>query len=112
MLVRSYFKINRFHLPRLSCLAFQHSLPRKTNAFSHQSFDTSASMNSEKRSPPRYPTGYDLLLDRRINKGTAFTIEERQLYRIHGLLPPTISTPQLQVERFIENLRNMPDDLS
>ncbi|CAF1124144.1 unnamed protein product [Adineta steineri] len=112
MLVRSNFKINRFHLPRLSCLAFQHSLPRKTNAFSHQSFDTSASMNSEKMSLPRYPTGYDLLLDRRINKGTAFTIEERQLYRIHGLLPPTISTPQLQVERFIENLRNMPDDLS
>lgn len=31
---------------------------------------------------------------------------------IHGLLPPTVSTPQLQVERFMENLRNMPDDLA
>ncbi|UJR16348.1 hypothetical protein I4U23_003253 [Adineta vaga] len=60
----------------------------------------------------RYPTGYELLLDRRANKGTAFSIEERQLYRIHGLLPPTVSTPDLQMERFMENLRNMPDDLS
>ncbi|CAF1661213.1 unnamed protein product, partial [Adineta ricciae] len=38
--------------------------------------------------------------------------EERQTYRIHGLLPPTVATPNLQVERFMENLRNMPDDLS
>ncbi|CAF2066686.1 unnamed protein product [Rotaria magnacalcarata] len=60
----------------------------------------------------RFITGYDVLLDRRTNKGTAFTIEERQIYRIHGLLPPTVATSELQVERFMENLRNMPDDLS
>jgi malate dehydrogenase (oxaloacetate-decarboxylating)(NADP+) len=47
-----------------------------------------------------------------VTQGTAFSIEERQMYRIHGLLPPTISTPDLQVERFMENLRSMPDDLS
>ena len=34
------------------------------------------------------------------------------MYRIHGLLPPTVATPELQVERFMENLRHMPDDLS
>ncbi|CAF2604600.1 unnamed protein product [Rotaria sp. Silwood2] len=60
----------------------------------------------------RFITGYEVLLDRRANKGTAFSIEERQIYRIHGLLPPTIATAELQIERFMENLRNMPDDLA
>ncbi|CAF3225918.1 unnamed protein product [Rotaria sp. Silwood2] len=57
-------------------------------------------------------TGRDVLLDGRTDKGTAFTIEERQVLRIHGLLPPSIATLELQVERFMENLRHMPDDLS
>ncbi|CAF5058770.1 unnamed protein product, partial [Rotaria sp. Silwood1] len=57
----------------------------------------------------RLLTGYEILIDRRANKGTAFTIEERQTFRIHGLLPPTVTTPHLQVERLMENLRNMPD---
>ncbi|CAF1476136.1 unnamed protein product [Rotaria sp. Silwood1] len=60
----------------------------------------------------RLLTGYEILIDRRANKGTAFTIEERQTFRIHGLLPPTVTTPHLQVERVMENLRNMPDDLA
>lgn len=47
-----------------------------------------------------------------ITQGTAFSIEERQAYRIHGLLPPTVATPEVQVERFMENLRNLSDDLS
>ncbi|CAF2689238.1 unnamed protein product [Rotaria sp. Silwood2] len=59
-----------------------------------------------------YSTGYDVLHNRRANKGLAFSIEERQAYRIRGLLPPTVSTPLLQVERFMENLRKMPDDLT
>ncbi|CAF4409485.1 unnamed protein product [Rotaria sp. Silwood2] len=60
----------------------------------------------------RFLTGRDVLLNERTDKGTAFTIEERQLLRIHGLLPPSIATIDLQVERFMENLRHMPDDLS
>ncbi|CAF4839376.1 unnamed protein product [Rotaria sp. Silwood1] len=59
-----------------------------------------------------YSTGYDVLHNRRANKGLAFSIEERQAYRIRGLLPPNISTPHLQVERIMENLRKMPDDLT
>ncbi|CAF3356919.1 unnamed protein product [Rotaria socialis] len=60
----------------------------------------------------RYLIGRDVLLDGRTDKGTAFSIEERQALRIHGLLPPSIASPELQVERFMENLRNLPDDLS
>ncbi|CAF4012585.1 unnamed protein product [Rotaria sp. Silwood2] len=60
----------------------------------------------------RYLIGRNVLLDGRTDKGTAFSIEERQALRIHGLLPPSIATIELQIERFMENLRLMPDDLS
>lgn len=44
-------------------------------------------------------SGYDLLLHPRLNKGTAFTYEERTAFRLHGLLPPSIGTLEEQRER-------------
>ena len=44
-------------------------------------------------------SGYDLLLDPRLNKGTAFTEDERDVFGLHGLLPPTVGTLEIQVER-------------
>jgi malate dehydrogenase (oxaloacetate-decarboxylating) len=44
-------------------------------------------------------SGYDLLLHPRLNKGTAFTYEERSAFRLHGLLPPHIGTLEEQRER-------------
>ncbi|CAF1003127.1 unnamed protein product [Adineta ricciae] len=89
---------------------YQYFLSRRSITMAYEKIKTT--QTSDKMTTSRYPTGYDLLLDPRANKGTAFSIDERQLCRIHGLLPPTVSTPRLQVERFMENLRNMPDDLS
>ena len=49
-------------------------------------------------------SGYDLLLHPRLNKGTAFTYEERTAFRLHGLLPPHIGTLEEQRERRIRAL--------
>jgi malate dehydrogenase (oxaloacetate-decarboxylating) len=44
-------------------------------------------------------TGYDLLLHPGLNKGTAFTEEERTSFGLHGLLPPHIGTLEDQRAR-------------
>jgi hypothetical protein len=44
-------------------------------------------------------TGWDLLADPLLNKGTAFTEAERDTFGLHGLLPPHIGTLDEQVSR-------------
>ena len=44
-------------------------------------------------------TGYALLNDPRLNKGTAFTDEERDTFALHGLLPPHMGTIEDQTAR-------------
>jgi malate dehydrogenase (oxaloacetate-decarboxylating) len=43
--------------------------------------------------------GFELLHNARLNKGTAFTEEERTAFALHGLLPPHIGTLEDQRER-------------
>ena len=43
--------------------------------------------------------GVDLLLNSRLNKGTAFSEEERDTFCLHGLLPPHIGTLEDQRAR-------------
>jgi malate dehydrogenase (oxaloacetate-decarboxylating) len=51
-------------------------------------------------------SGYDLLNNPRLNKGTAFTEEERDAFALHGLLPPHVGTLEEQVERRKKALEN------
>ncbi len=53
-------------------------------------------------------TGYDLLLHPGLNKGTAFTEEERTAFGLHGLLPPHIGTLEDQRARRKAALDNEP----
>src|SRR5476649_2245998 len=53
---------------------------------------------------------YDLINQPRLNKGTAFTEEERDLFHLHGLLPPHIGTLEEQAARRIKVLRSYETD--
>src|SRR6516225_2598024 len=56
-------------------------------------------------------TGYNVLRDPRLNKGTAFTEAERRARGLEGLLPPGTSTLTLQVARVHTELANLEKDL-
>src|SRR5579884_2166616 len=44
-------------------------------------------------------SGFNLLNNPRLNKGTAFTERERDIFSLHGLLPPHIGTLEDQIQR-------------
>jgi malate dehydrogenase (oxaloacetate-decarboxylating)(NADP+) len=52
-----------------------------------------------------------LLRDPLLNKGTAFTEQERAALGLRGLLPPCVLTMQTQADRVLTNLRMLPTDL-
>src|SRR5580658_6164746 len=55
-------------------------------------------------------TGYDLINTPLLNKGTAFTETERDVFRLHGLLPPHIGSLDDQVSRRLKVLRAFETD--
>jgi malate dehydrogenase (oxaloacetate-decarboxylating) len=61
--------------------------------------------------PPRIPRGMDLLDTPLLNKGTAFTDEERTQFGMHGLLPPHVETLEEQVVRAYGAYQRKEDDL-
>ncbi len=56
-------------------------------------------------------SGYELLNDPLLNKGTAFTDPEREQFELHGLLPPHVSTLDWQVRRRLDAFRALGSDL-
>ena len=63
------------------------------------------------RATTEHPTGYQLLHNPRLNKGTAFTEGERRAYGLEGLLPPAVTTIELQVARRHAEIANLESDL-
>jgi len=55
--------------------------------------------------------GVDNLRDSRLAKGMATTIEERQLFGIHGLLPPRVKTQAEQMSHCLRNVRRYSEPL-
>ena len=61
--------------------------------------------------PSWFPRGVALLREPSLNKGTAFTAEERDALGLRGLLPPHVSTQDEQVARVLENFRRLASPL-
>jgi malate dehydrogenase (oxaloacetate-decarboxylating)(NADP+) len=62
--------------------------------------------------PEWFPRGAALLRDPTLNRGTAFTLRERDMLGLRGLLPPHVITQEDQVNRVLENFRRLDSDLS
>jgi len=55
--------------------------------------------------------GLEILHNPILNKGSAFPLEERRIFRIEGMLPPAVSTLEQQVARRYEGYSAKPSDL-
>ena len=62
--------------------------------------------------PSDSPRGLALLRDPLLNKGTAFTEQERDALGLRGFLPAHVFSMQAQAERVMTNLRELPSDLA
>ncbi len=63
------------------------------------------------RGTTAFPIGQELLRNPTLNKGTAFTEEERDALGLRGLLPARVDTQDLQVLRVMDNVRSKTTDL-
>ena len=69
---------------------------------------TAQAMNQPR---PDLPRGIALLRDPLLNKGSAFTAEEREALGLRGLLPPHVFPLEGQVARVVENFERKETDL-
>ena len=56
--------------------------------------------------------GQEILESPFLNKGSAFTLDEREALGLHGLLPTAVTTIELQAERSYAQYRHQGDDLA
>jgi len=61
---------------------------------------------------PSMIRGLDYIRDPQLNKGMAFTLQERQMLGIHGLIPPRFKTQEEQVHLCKLNLDRYQEDLN
>jgi malate dehydrogenase (oxaloacetate-decarboxylating)(NADP+) len=61
--------------------------------------------------PDWFPRGAALLRDPTLNKGSAFTVLEREVLGLRGLLPPYVCTQEEQVARVLQNFHRLQTPL-
>jgi len=90
--------------------------PQKTAVMSEYQRDRLGQWNFDEGTGdnvcPSTLRGLDHLRNPRLNKGMAFTLEERQLLGIHGLIPPRFKTQEEQLELCRLNVERYQEDLN
>ena len=64
-----------------------------------------------KRGIEELPKGLQILHEPLLNKGSAFSLKEREALHLSGLLPPRVLTIEQQKNRILENFNNKHNDL-
>ena len=64
-----------------------------------------------KRRIDELPKGYQILHEPLLNKGSAFSLKERDALNLNGLLPPIVLTIEEQKKRIMKNFNNKHNDL-
>ncbi|ORX97403.1 hypothetical protein BCR34DRAFT_166956 [Clohesyomyces aquaticus] len=82
-----------------------HSKEQKNPKYGHLPLSTSGPLETSL-------TGNALLRTPYFNKGSAFTKEERKIFKLHGLLPQNIQTLDEQVRRAYEQYSERANDLA
>jgi malate dehydrogenase (oxaloacetate-decarboxylating) len=67
--------------------------------------------NRSDNAPAYYADPSSLLDNPLLNRGTAFTLEERDAFHLHGLLPDHVETLENQVARCLDGVRGLATDL-
>ena len=57
-------------------------------------------------------SGYEIIHDPRLNKGTAFTDNERDMFGLHGLLPSQVENIEQQIVRVNEQVDHFNDSIN
>ncbi len=57
------------------------------------------------------PEGFQILNSASLNKDTAFTEDERRQFKLRGLLPPRVSSLEIQMQRALEDMHRKQDDI-
>src|SRR5688572_1022113 len=102
----------RFHPTRSGILDRQGRRAYGKQSRSRQSGEWGISMNGQTgQTIDTALSGYELLNDPLLNKGTAFTDAERDTFDLHGLLPPDVTTLERQIKRRLDAFRALGDPL-
>jgi malate dehydrogenase (oxaloacetate-decarboxylating)(NADP+) len=105
------FQVTKLFDMRLIQIMRRYDQPVHSEAtFSLELIMSSTSVHAATISPTG-PSGLSLLHDPLRNKGTAYTAKERLELGMEGLLPPAVETLERQVERVLQQLDGMTDDL-
>lgn len=67
--------------------------------------------DSEVERPEDIPTGVALLNNPLYNRGTGFTLAEREAFNLVGLLPPRVLSMEHHAARILQNFHKKPTDL-